>query len=91
VIGLDAIGTVHVAWARRMKTTEDNTYGAFTIRWSMGKWQPEQMIALKDGIRADDPGLAVGEDGHAAISFYYWDPAMTGDKDTYNTFAALYQ
>jgi hypothetical protein len=91
VIGLDGVGTVHVAWARKMKAMDQNTYGVFTTRYFMGKWQPEVMIGLKEGLRADDPRLSVGEDGHAIIGFYYYDPAQMGSPDAYNIFAALYQ
>jgi hypothetical protein len=92
----DSAGNVFVAWARKLKADMkpnvlDYSYAIVTRRFSAGMWQPEQVLAMKAGLRGSDPELAVGEDGRAAIAFYYYDPGQTGDADTFNTFASLYR
>jgi hypothetical protein len=88
-IGIDGNGDVHVAWNRKVKATEANTYSIVTRRWSMGAWQPEQTVFLKDKIQAGFPAVGVGAGGQAAIVFTYWDPAMV-DPATFSVFAALF-
>jgi hypothetical protein len=90
-MGIDAIGNVHVTWARRMSATDPVTYSAVTRRYSGGLWQPEVTVGMKTGLRANDPEVAVSESGRAAISFYYYHPMGTQDPTAYTTFAALFQ
>jgi hypothetical protein len=91
----DSAGNVFVAWSRKLKadTRQDReySYAIVTRRFSAGTWEMEHVLAMKDKLRASDPELAVAEDGRAAIAFYYYDPAQTGDPDTFNIFAALYR
>jgi hypothetical protein len=90
--GRDSAGNVFVAWSRKLKPDRmEFSFGIVTRRFAGGTWQPEQALAMKDGIRASDPELAVAEDGRAAIAFYYYDPNNTGDVDTFNTFAILFR
>jgi hypothetical protein len=97
VIGVDGVGTVHVAWARKLKPDDEDkkifdfNYGVYSRRFTNGAWSPELLIAAKDGLRASDPTLAVGEDGHAAIGFFYYHPNGSNDPDAYNGFAALFR
>jgi hypothetical protein len=95
-IGGDAAGNVFVAWSRKLKAdmrpdNQEYSFAIVTRRFSGGMWQPEQVLHMKDKLRASDPELAVAADGRAAIAFYYYDPAQTGDVDTFNTFAILYK
>jgi hypothetical protein len=89
-IGLDASGNVHVAWDRKNSTSDENTYSIVTRRWSMGAWQPEQILFTKDKMHANPPSVGVGENGQAAIVFSYWDPSSSGDPNSHSAFAALF-
>ncbi|HXU83517.1 MAG TPA: hypothetical protein VN914_19125 [Polyangia bacterium] len=94
-VKLDSAGNVFVAWSRKLKASlpmmEDFSFGIVTRRFAGGMWQPEQALAMKTGLAASDPELAVSDDGRAAIGFVYFDPGMTGDADAYNMFALLYK
>jgi hypothetical protein len=90
-IGIAGNGDVHVAWNRKLAGSDDNTYSIVTRHWSMGAWQPEQTLFMKDKMHANDPGLGVGDNGQAALVFTYWDPTMAGDAMTYSTFASLFR
>jgi hypothetical protein len=92
----DSAGNVFVAWSRKLKpdpsaNESEYSFAIVTRRFSGGVWQPEVVLAMKDGLRASDPELAVAEDGRAALTFWYYDPGQTGDVDTFNTFAALFR
>jgi hypothetical protein len=98
-VGGDGAGNVFVAWSRKLKadmrradgTGREYSFAIVTRRFSGGMWEAEKVLAMKEGLRASDPELAVAEDGRAAVAFYYYDPASTGDMDAYNTFADLYK
>jgi len=92
IAAVDVAGDVFVAWSRKLNADmKEHSFAIVTRRWAGGMWLPEQVLAMKMGIRASDPELAVSDDGHAAISFYYWDPDDTGDADAFNTFADLFR
>jgi hypothetical protein len=91
-VGKDAAGNVIVAWSRKLKPDMmDNNFGIVARRFSAGMWEAEKVLAMKDGLTASDPELAVSENGRAVVGFVYFDIGMTGDPDTYNMFAALFK
>lgn len=91
-LGVDGAGNVHAAWHRKMLAPEaDNTYGAVVRRFAMGKWEAEVIVGSKPRLRAFYPSIAVSTGGKAVVAWWYGDPHQTGDKDTFNAFAALFQ
>jgi hypothetical protein len=91
-LGVDANGTVHIAWARKVAMTDDDTYSIITRRWAAGGWQPEETLFMKNKRRVFNPDLAVGDDGHAAVGFFYIDPSgTTGDLGVYNAMVSLFR
>jgi hypothetical protein len=92
VAAVDSAGNVQVAWARKLNADEKEwSFSIMTRRFAGGMWQPEQTLAMKMGLRATDPELAVAEDGRAAIAFYYFHPDGTTDPDAYNAFGILFK
>jgi hypothetical protein len=90
-VGVDRYGTAHVLWRRKVAAT-GNTFSVVVRTFTNNIWQPEVVLGQKAGLPAYIfPQLAVGDDGHAAATWYYTDPDATGDPDTYNIFVSLYQ
>jgi hypothetical protein len=91
-LGVDAAGNVHAVWRRRLSTTAETT-NVIARRFSAtaGSWEPEVVLGEVPMLKAYNPELAVADDGRAAATFYFLDPAGTANLMSFNVFVALYR
>ena len=91
-LGVDAAGNVHAVWRRKTSATADvanvivRRYGA-----AAGAWEPEVVLGDVPMLKAYHPEVSVADDGRAAATFYFLDPAGTANLMSFNVFVALYR
>jgi hypothetical protein len=91
-LGVDGAGNVHAVWRRKTSPSADvanvivRRYGA-----TAAAWEPEVVLGEVAMLKAYHPEIAVADDGRAAATFYFLDPAGTANLMSFNVFVALYR